>query len=333
MNLNSPSPAKDADTKGSRIAVIDTARGVALIAMTIYHFTWDLEFFGWLLPATATTTPLLEFARAIAFSFLFLVGISLVLAHQKRNDDGSLIIQIRWRAFWIRFVQIAAAAAIITTVTWLAFPGGTIFFGILHAIALFSLVGLLFLRLRWFVTLCAAIAVFAIGQTFSHDIFTHPAFFWAGLATTPPVSNDYVPMFPWMAATLLGIALAQLLTQLESWSSLARFTLPQAVERPLHFISRHSLVYYLIHQPIMIGILWCVVAIGFGPDRTSTFLHSCNQQCVPSRSAAFCNSYCSCMANGLKDMKQFTPFMDGEFNISEDQRGQDLILQCIAEAE
>ena len=65
----------------ARITAIDAARGVALIAMAIYHFTWDLQFFGYLEPGTATTGGWKLFARCIASSFLFLVGVGLVLAH------------------------------------------------------------------------------------------------------------------------------------------------------------------------------------------------------------------------------------------------------------
>jgi uncharacterized membrane protein len=63
-----------------RLTRIDIARGVALIAMAIYHFGWDLEFFGYMAPATTAHGGWKLFARCIASSFLFLVGFSLVLA-------------------------------------------------------------------------------------------------------------------------------------------------------------------------------------------------------------------------------------------------------------
>ena len=46
--------AAQSPPKQPRIEAIDLARGVALIAMAVYHFTWDLELFGYLEPgATA----------------------------------------------------------------------------------------------------------------------------------------------------------------------------------------------------------------------------------------------------------------------------------------
>ena len=74
----------------SRIEIIDVARGGALVAMAVYHFGWDLEFFGYMDAGTTVTGGWRLFARAIATSFLFLVGVSLFLAHEKR---------IRWKGF------------------------------------------------------------------------------------------------------------------------------------------------------------------------------------------------------------------------------------------
>ena len=72
-----------------RIEAVDAARGAALLAMAIYHFSWDLSFFQLIATPVATDPAWKWFARAIAGSFLFLVGVSLVLGHRER---------IRWRA-------------------------------------------------------------------------------------------------------------------------------------------------------------------------------------------------------------------------------------------
>ncbi|MCF3639770.1 DUF1624 domain-containing protein, partial [Rhizobium sp. TRM95111] len=78
------------------------ARAMALVAMAIYHFTWDLEFFGYVEPGTAGTGGWKIFARLIAGSFLFLAGLGLVLGH----GEG-----IRWHSFWRRLAKVGAAAA------------------------------------------------------------------------------------------------------------------------------------------------------------------------------------------------------------------------------
>src|SRR6478609_4483797 len=97
-----------------RIGLVDTARGAALIAMATYHFSWDLEFMGYLQPGTAETGWLKIYARAIATTFLFIVGISLVLSSRP---------EIRWPSFWKRFAMVAGAAVVISAATRYFVPG------------------------------------------------------------------------------------------------------------------------------------------------------------------------------------------------------------------
>ena len=70
-------------TKSGRIGFLDTWRGIALIAMASYHFTWDLAMFGYIPPETPTEGLWRLYARAIASSFLFLAGFSLFLGASK----------------------------------------------------------------------------------------------------------------------------------------------------------------------------------------------------------------------------------------------------------
>ena len=115
--------------KAPRIELLDFARGVALIAMTIFHFGFDLELFGLKEPGYISQPHWKYFARSIASSFLFLAGFSLYLAHMSG---------IRWPNWRWRMAKILAAALVITVATYFATPGQYIFFGILHAIAFAS---------------------------------------------------------------------------------------------------------------------------------------------------------------------------------------------------
>ena len=90
--------------RAPRIEAIDLARGIALVAMAVYHFTWDLEFFGYLEPRTTAVGGWKLFARVIASSFLFLVGVSLVRgrndAHYPFADNGRRAGP--WQCLWLR---------------------------------------------------------------------------------------------------------------------------------------------------------------------------------------------------------------------------------------
>ncbi len=240
----------DAARTTGRLTTLDLARSVALVCMVIFHFTFDLALFGHIPPDTMVQPFWYYFARMIAGSFLFLAGVSLWLAH----GQG-----IRWRAFWFRWARIAGAALLVTVMSLWFVPGGPIWFGILHAIAAVSLMGLLALRLPWPVTLAFAAAIFATPWVYQSPAFDPIWLIWTGLAESRPMMGDYVPLFPWTAPALAGIALAKALA-LERWPKRA----PSDLLRVLSFPGRHSLIIYLIHQPILIGLFTLHARITLG---------------------------------------------------------------------
>ncbi len=237
----------------SRIELLDFARGIALIAMTIFHFGFDLELLGVKDAGFISQPHWKYFARAIASSFLFLAGFSLYLSHGKG---------ILWTSWKPRMVKIVAAALLITIATYFATPDQYIFFGILHAIAFASVARLIFLRIPWPVIVVIAIGVFAMRYYGRTALLDAPYWYWTGLSAANPNSSDYVPVFPWFSAPLLGIAIAKICNQMRWFEALAKPQLDQAPARALKFIGRHSLVYYLLHQPIMIAALFAVLWIG-----------------------------------------------------------------------
>jgi uncharacterized membrane protein len=227
-----------------RLIILDIARTLAVVAMVVFHFTFDLALFG-IIPSDTMAQPFwYYFARLIAGSFLFLAGASLWLSH----GPG-----IRWRAFWLRFAKVAGGAVLVTLASIWFVPGGTIWFGILHAIAAASLLGLVALRLPWPVTLALALAILAAAWGPRFPAFDPLWLVWTGLAESRPSMGDYVPLIPWAAPALAGIALAKAL-RIDLWQG-------QAVSRGLQaltFPGRHSLIIYLVHQPVLIGLftLW-----------------------------------------------------------------------------
>lgn len=231
---------------GGRLVALDLARSLALLGMVVFHFTFDLEMFGHLEPGTTVNGAWGIFARVVAGSFLFLSGVSLWLAHGRG---------IRWAAFWRRLAMVGGAALAVTGATYVAVPQAFIFYGILHAIAVGSLVGLLFLRLPGVVTLAAALAVLVVNQSFASDAFNGPWLVWTGLGTRAPWALDFVPPFPWLAAVLGGIGVARLLDGAGFWRWLGRFRGGPGVAR-LAWPGQHSLAIYLLHQPVLIGLVW-----------------------------------------------------------------------------
>lgn len=274
----------------ARLPIIDAARGVAIVAMVIYHFGWNLSFLE-LIPVDLRDFPLwIWFGHAIAASFLALVGVGLVLAHGQGFGR---------ERFLRRLAFVAGAAALVTAGTYLVFPDRFIFFGILHHIALASVLALPFLRLPWFAVAIAATLVFALPIAFKAEAFSSPWLIWLGLGTRLPSTNDFVPVFPWFACVLMGIAMAKL------WRPVASEA-PDAPQRPMRaliWMGRNSLPIYLIHQPVLYGGLAVLASAMLPPvDReTRDFLLSCQEQCVGTGGDTLtCANFCGCTVSNLK---------------------------------
>lgn len=229
----------------SRLLALDLARSAALLGMVAFHIVFDLQMFGYL-PYGTTATPFFYWlARIVAGSFIFLAGVSLWLAH----GQG-----IRWPAFWRRWIKLAAAAALVSAATYAAFPAYFVYFGILHSIAASSLIGLAFLRLPATVTAAAGAAIMVASYQLPSDAFNAPGLRFLGLATIPAETIDFEPVFPWVGPFLLGLAAARLASRFALWRHLA---LPSTrLLRALAWPGKHSLLVYLVHQPVLMGLIW-----------------------------------------------------------------------------
>lgn len=231
-----------------RLVVLDLARTVALIGMAGFHFVYDLVLFGYLPPETMQFGFWPQFARLVAGSFLFLAGVSFWLAH----GAG-----VRWTGFLRRIAMVVLAAGTITVVTYVAMPDNFIFFGILHSIVFASLVGLAVVRLPVTVILGLALAVVAIRLWGQSEVFDISLLRWTGLGTIRPSSADYVPPIPWLAPFLVGMAASKLAGRKGLWDR-GRRVAQGPVWHRLAFPGRHSLVIYLVHQPVLIGLIYLV---------------------------------------------------------------------------
>ena len=229
-----------------RLVALDLARSAALLAMAVFHFVFDLELFGFAAPGTTMLPGWRWLAFLTAGSFLFLVGMGLVLGH----GQG-----IRWPGFSRRLFKVTGAAALITLATWIAMPEVFIFFGILHCIAAASLLGLVFLRLPVPVLLVLGGVVLWLPNAMRFAAFDAPWFWWTGLQAVGVRSVDYVPIFPWFAPVLFGIATARLMQRAGLWDRLAGWR-AGPLARALAVPGRHSLAVYLVHQPVLISLVW-----------------------------------------------------------------------------
>ncbi|HSM40731.1 MAG TPA: heparan-alpha-glucosaminide N-acetyltransferase, partial [Afifellaceae bacterium] len=145
-----------------RLRTVDVVRGLAIAGVVLFHLVWDLDFAGLVTGNPSRNPAWLMFGHVLAATFIALVGVSLALAHR-----GG----VRWRPFFSRLLVIAAAAIAITIGTLLVFPDAFVFFGILHLIAVASLIGVLFVPLPAVASLVAGGAILIAASLFSDPLF------------------------------------------------------------------------------------------------------------------------------------------------------------------
>lgn len=275
-------------SEARRIAIIDVARGVAILAMIVYHFAWDLGFLRFIRLDVTAEPGWIVFQKLIVGSFIFLTGVSLVLAHQSG---------IRWRPFWKRFALILGAAVLVTGGTYLFSPETFVYFGVLHAIALFSLMGLPFLRAPLFLVLAFAAMLIIMPLVVSQPLFGEKIWSWIGLWDVPPPTEDLVPVFPWLGVALAGVIAARWALASGLAERLRAVSTSALPLRALALAGRWSLVIYLLHQPILIGVLSGIAAATGVSEiaRAEDFVASCEASCSQSAGeGAYCTRYCAC---------------------------------------
>jgi uncharacterized membrane protein len=233
----------------SRYPEIDLLRGIAIVMMIVFHFVFDCAFFS-LVPFVVDTGFWRYFAYATASLFLLVAGTSLAISHARaaRHLAGWPLVQ----KFLVRGAGIFACGLLVTVATWWYLQEGFVIFGILHLIGVAVMLSPLFFRFRtgnaaigiafillgWILATVpgpAALLVFGI----------HPAVFW---------SVDYTPIFPWMGLVLIGMAAGEYFYP----GGERRWEMPRLPARavaPLAFLGRHSLVIYLVHQPLILAAL------------------------------------------------------------------------------
>lgn len=243
----------------ARFASIDTLRGLAVVWMTAFHFCFDLSHFGYW-PQDFLGDSFWTIQRTVIVSlFLFCTGISQAIAWEQKQS---------WRHFWRRWVQVAAAALLVSAGSYLIFPESFIYFGVLHGIAIMQLLGRCTVCWGKWLWLAGSIALTL--PWLAPPLLTGPwqdyapyfngrALNWLGWISTKPRTEDYVPLLPWLGVIWWGSAAGTwALEQHPTWLRWS-ITTPFSV---LPLLGRWSLTYYLLHQPVLMGLLMLAGSMG-----------------------------------------------------------------------
>lgn len=239
-----------------RIHAMDELRGLCVILMVLFHALYTIGLIynvGWATTLLNIFSPLQPFFAGI---FILISGISSMFSRSNTK----------------RGLKLAGVSIIVTLVTVFFVQGSEIWFGILHFLSIcMILFGLLKKPLEkvkplWGIVVCLILYIITSGipyrvlgipgflsislpdALYSSDIFAPLGFHTRGF-----YSSDYFPLLPnifiFFAGGFLGI-----------WAKRGLFpeTLYKLRSKPLSFIGKHSLIIYVLHQPLIYGICWLV---------------------------------------------------------------------------
>jgi len=227
-------------SKNNRIWEIDLLRTVAIILMIIFHTVVDLkDYYGYNI----------EYLRGFwyyegklsAIIFIFVSGISSTFS---RNNLKRGLRVFMW-------------GMVLTGVTYFYNKEYYIKFGILHFLGISmmlyhfvntSIKEYYFRYFFIFATLCIV-----IGNIFSYVTIRLPYLFAIGLTHREFSSMDYYPLLPWFGLFLYGALTGKKIYEEPKSFFHTTYNCPI-----VSYISRHSLFIYLIHQPIILFILYII---------------------------------------------------------------------------
>ncbi len=214
-----------------RIDELDSLRATALVMMLVLNFVTDLNHFG--IMNTETGDQWWWLARIAASLFVGISGVSYFLAHRLEYDFTKTSGRTKRLIFW---------AFVITIITYIFEPSAYVRFGVLHLLALASIVAFPVARKPEF-ALGIGLILLIIPLSSNSNLV------WLGLRETGFLAVDYFPLNPWLGIFFIGLALASRI-----YPEGKPLTEIQWPEKWLWF-GRNTLTIYVIHQPILIGLL------------------------------------------------------------------------------
>ena len=238
-----------------RHGALDALRGTAVLWMTFFHLAFDLNHFGFI-RENFYQDPLWTVQRTCILSlFLLCAGFGQAIAVHSGQT---------WSRFWRRWLQIAACAVAVSLGSALMFPNSWIYFGVLHGLAVMLLVCRATAAWgRWLWPAGLGMVLLGVFAPEVHawlpftDAWDLKTLNWLGLISHKPITEDYVPVLPWLGVMWWGMASGQWALARRGWMDHLNQT-TSALPKPLSWLGRWSLSWYMLHQPVLIGLLTVV---------------------------------------------------------------------------
>lgn len=230
-----------------RITIFDTVRGFTMLSMAGFHACYDLAYlYGWNMP-WFTQGMFQDIWRAsISWVFLFIAGWMCTLSHNNIK----------------RAAKYALAALVVWLATTLVSVDDSVNFGIIYCMA--ACTGIVALAdpvlkkisAKWGMPLC--LVLFALTWSIPKTVYPIPYLAWLGFPSPEFVSGDYYPIIPFIFMYLAGYFAARIA------QGIAKPIPSWAYANPLPALAglgRHALPFYLLHQPVILGVLELVYSV------------------------------------------------------------------------
>jgi len=219
-----------------RLIWLDSLRGIAIILMIIFHLTWDLVQFNYI-ELNIKSDFMLSFRVVIVGLFLFSVGISLQISYKIFNKFK----------FIKRVALLSIYSLLISIGSYIMYPNNWIYFGIIHMILISTFISVWFVN-RKYLALIGSFVVTIPYIFYNINFMFIKEFFSQFIIHLPRVSYDMAPLFPYMGFVLFGIYVYNI-------SKVQVFDIKKSkVTNILSYLGKHSMIIYLIHQPILFGV-------------------------------------------------------------------------------
>ncbi len=219
-----------------RIWELDFFRGLAMLFMIYFHLIYDMkEFYGYPVSYEGNVTGYI--GKISAILFITISGISTSLS----------------RSSWKRGLKVLGAALLITLASYLFDHNFFVIFGILHFIGLSMILSGAFKKLDNFMLIAVAAAILVVGYTLPLDNFSNDYLMMLGFRSQAFASSDYYPLLPYFGIFLIGMVLGRIL-----YSERKSLLKPLPYHWTISIAGRHTLPVYLIHQPLILFILYLI---------------------------------------------------------------------------
>ena len=238
-----------------RIFLLDISRGTCVFAMIVYHFYWDLGYFGFIDLQVVTQGFGLFLAQLIGLSFITIAGISSRLMSLSNSNKYK---------FFKRILRLMSISVAISILTFMLDKSSFIFFGILHFLSVCSIISLILIKIKSDFQLLL-IFLFSVLISNSGITFNLPLIFsWIGFNRELPLTNDFYPIIPWITFYFFGFWLGGILNRIPKKNSINYSnTNPQIglILKLIAYVGRRSLLVYILHQPLLFSLFFIFIQL------------------------------------------------------------------------